>query len=247
MDYKGQYMSSALKASAGGMGVLALGHVAPDEAFINMLTTFSLAGVCGYYTVWGVAPALHSPLMAVTNAISGMTAAGGLMLVGGGLVPTNSSQVLQTWPCTSCGRAPLTPHACNLTGSRSSCGAHLNRQHQRRVPHHEKDARHVQAVSTHGAHFFQMTFLIVGNALTHSTFSPRCYIWCLLWPDLMMPLSTTSSTRFPSLLLLVATACPSQLAGQMLALQWPWLRAYSALVALQGMLIMLITRVALLK
>jgi len=58
-----------------------------------MLTTFSLAGVCGYYTVWGVAPALHSPLMAVTNAISGMTAAGGLMLVGGGVLPSNTAQV----------------------------------------------------------------------------------------------------------------------------------------------------------
>jgi len=50
--------------------------------------------VCGYYTVWGVAPALHSPLMAVTNAISGMTAAGGLMLVGGGVVPHNTAQAL---------------------------------------------------------------------------------------------------------------------------------------------------------
>jgi NAD(P) transhydrogenase len=88
------YMRSALKATGAGAGVLALGAVAPDQAFVNMLTTFSLAGVCGYYTVWGVAPALHSPLMAVTNAISGMTAAGGLMLVGGGLVPTTTAQAL---------------------------------------------------------------------------------------------------------------------------------------------------------
>jgi NAD(P) transhydrogenase len=74
--------------------VLGLGALAPDPSFLNMMTTFSLAGVCGYYTVWGVAPALHSPLMAVTNAISGMTAAGGLMLMGGGLVPGNVSQAL---------------------------------------------------------------------------------------------------------------------------------------------------------
>ena len=33
--------------------------------------------------VWGVAPALHSPLMSVTNAISGMTAAGGMIICGG--------------------------------------------------------------------------------------------------------------------------------------------------------------------
>jgi len=88
------YMRSAVKASVGGAGILALGAAAPDQAFLNMLTTFSLAGVCGYYTVWGVAPALHSPLMAVTNAISGMTAAGGLMLVGGGVLPGTTAQVL---------------------------------------------------------------------------------------------------------------------------------------------------------
>jgi H+-translocating NAD(P) transhydrogenase len=93
-NYYQEYMHSATKASVGGAGILALGAVAPDAAFLNMLTTFSLAGICGYYTVWGVAPALHSPLMAVTNAISGMTAAGGLMLVGGGLVPHSSSQFL---------------------------------------------------------------------------------------------------------------------------------------------------------
>ena len=33
--------------------------------------TFGLAGLIGYRVVWGVAPALHSPLMSVTNAISG--------------------------------------------------------------------------------------------------------------------------------------------------------------------------------
>lgn len=94
VDYYALYRTSALRATAGSAGVLALGAAAPNHEFVNMLTTFSLAGVCGYYTVWGVAPALHSPLMAVTNAISGMTAVGGLMLVGGGLVPHTTSQLL---------------------------------------------------------------------------------------------------------------------------------------------------------
>lgn len=49
-----------------------------------MMTTFGLAGIVGYHTVWGVTPALHSPLMSVTNAISGITAVGGLWLMGGG-------------------------------------------------------------------------------------------------------------------------------------------------------------------
>merc|ERR1712112_697094 len=55
----------------------------------NMTTTFSLGCIVGYHTVWSVVPALHSPLMSVTNAISGITAVGGLLLMGGGYYPTN--------------------------------------------------------------------------------------------------------------------------------------------------------------
>lgn len=47
----------------------------------SLLTTFLLAGAAGYQAVWGVAHALHTPLMSVTNAISGMTAIGGLLLM----------------------------------------------------------------------------------------------------------------------------------------------------------------------
>lgn len=52
--------------------MLGLGLVAPNLAFSQMVTTFGLAGIVGYHTVWGVTPALHSPLMSVTNAISGL-------------------------------------------------------------------------------------------------------------------------------------------------------------------------------
>ena len=48
----------------------------------------------GYHTVWGVVPALHSPLMSVTNAISGITAVGGLLLMGGGYFPSTTAQGL---------------------------------------------------------------------------------------------------------------------------------------------------------
>lgn len=51
--------------------ILGLGLVSPNSAFTQMVTTFGLAGIVGYHTVWGVTPALHSPLMSVTNAISG--------------------------------------------------------------------------------------------------------------------------------------------------------------------------------
>merc|ERR1719312_620730 len=76
----------------GGLGtVTALGMGSPNGAFTNMSTTFSLGCIVGYHTVWSVVPALHSPLMSVTNAISGV---GGLLLMGGGYVPTNTIEGL---------------------------------------------------------------------------------------------------------------------------------------------------------
>jgi len=74
-------------------GLFAIGLTAPPT-FVASLTVFSLALICGYHTVWGVVPALHSPLMSVTNAISGIVAVGGLVLMGGGLLPGNSTQAL---------------------------------------------------------------------------------------------------------------------------------------------------------
>jgi NAD(P) transhydrogenase len=55
-----------------GMGsAVALGKMT-GAAFMSNFFTFGLAGLVGYRVVWGVAPALHSPLMSVTNAISGI-------------------------------------------------------------------------------------------------------------------------------------------------------------------------------
>merc|ERR1712013_594291 len=79
----------------GGLGTItALGMGSPNGAFTNMSTTMSLGCIVGYHTVWSVVPALHSPLMSVTNAISGITAVGGLLLMGGGYVPTNTIEGL---------------------------------------------------------------------------------------------------------------------------------------------------------
>lgn len=74
-------------------GLLGLGMVSPNPAFTTMMTTFGLAGIVGYHTVWGVTPALHSPLMSVTNAISGITAVGGMLLMGGTALPETAPQV----------------------------------------------------------------------------------------------------------------------------------------------------------
>ncbi|CAL8281496.1 NAD(P) transhydrogenase, mitochondrial [Gadus morhua] len=79
----------------GGFGtLLGLGLSAPNAGFTQMVTVFGLAGIVGYHTVWGVSSALHSPLMSVTNAISGLTAVGGLSLMGGGYTPTNTAETL---------------------------------------------------------------------------------------------------------------------------------------------------------
>ncbi|KAK9959207.1 hypothetical protein ABG768_011278 [Culter alburnus] len=87
-------MTSAGVYTTGLSTVLALGIASPNAAFTQMVTTFGLAGIVGYHTVWGVTPALHSPLMSVTNAISGLTAVGGLVLMGGGLTPSSVPESL---------------------------------------------------------------------------------------------------------------------------------------------------------
>ena len=50
--------------------------------FVALLTIFAMACFVGYYVVWRVTPALHSPLMAVTNAISGIVVLGALLQIG---------------------------------------------------------------------------------------------------------------------------------------------------------------------
>lgn len=53
-----------------------------DANFISQLSIFVLAIFVGYYVVWSVTPALHTPLMAVTNAISSVIIVGALIAVG---------------------------------------------------------------------------------------------------------------------------------------------------------------------
>merc|ERR1712117_249405 len=94
VNHFNEKMKTALSYTAGLGTINALGVGSPNPAFTNMTTTFSLGCIVGYHTVWSVVPALHSPLMSVTNAISGITAVGGMLLMGGGLYPTDSIQAL---------------------------------------------------------------------------------------------------------------------------------------------------------
>ncbi len=52
------------------------------DQFLFLFTVFVLACFIGFYVVWSVTPALHSPLMAVTNAISSVIIVGGLLAAG---------------------------------------------------------------------------------------------------------------------------------------------------------------------
>ena len=64
---------AAPEAVAGGHG---------GGAFLSLFTVFVLAVFIGFYVVWSVTPALHSPLMSVTNAISSVIIVGGLLAAG---------------------------------------------------------------------------------------------------------------------------------------------------------------------
>jgi NAD(P) transhydrogenase subunit alpha len=52
------------------------------EPFVFLLAIFLMACFVGYYVVWNVTPALHSPLMAVTNAISSVIVVGAMLATG---------------------------------------------------------------------------------------------------------------------------------------------------------------------
>ncbi len=52
------------------------------DPFVVNLTVFVLAIFVGYHVVWNVTPALHTPLMAVTNAISGIIIVGAMLAAG---------------------------------------------------------------------------------------------------------------------------------------------------------------------
>ena len=80
--------SAAENAGPAGDGVAAAVHAASGGAidpFIFRLAIFVLAIFVGYYVVWSVTPALHTPLMAVTNAISSVIVVGALLAVGASL------------------------------------------------------------------------------------------------------------------------------------------------------------------
>ncbi len=71
-----------LASAAAQAATQASGTMSGSDPFLGLFTIFVLACFIGYYVVWSVTPALHSPLMAVTNAISSVIIVGGLLAAG---------------------------------------------------------------------------------------------------------------------------------------------------------------------
>ena len=80
------------------------------DPFVFRLSIFVLAIFVGYFVVWGVTPALHTPLMAVTNAISSVIVVGALVAVA---VPVISSA---SWLSKILGVAALAMASVNIFG-----------------------------------------------------------------------------------------------------------------------------------
>src|ERR1700730_5422699 len=77
-------------ASGGAMQAATGGAVDP---FVFRFSIFVLAIFVGYYVVWSVTPALHTPLMSVTNAISSVIVVGALLAVGVALAGNDSGPI----------------------------------------------------------------------------------------------------------------------------------------------------------
>jgi NAD(P) transhydrogenase subunit alpha len=73
------YADQAAMAAGGLAHAASAGAIDP---FVFRLAIFALAVCVGYYVVWSVTPALHTPLMSVTNAISSVIVVGALLSVG---------------------------------------------------------------------------------------------------------------------------------------------------------------------
>ena len=73
-----------LKPVLMALGALIFGYVADaaPSSFLEHFTVFVLSSIVGYYVIWNVTSALHTPLMSATNAISGIIVVGGLVQMG---------------------------------------------------------------------------------------------------------------------------------------------------------------------
>jgi len=76
------HRAAILAQNAAGVAAVAAQHAPPAAPFVYLFSIFVMAIFVGYYVVWSVTPALHSPLMAVTNAISSVIIVGAMLATG---------------------------------------------------------------------------------------------------------------------------------------------------------------------
>ncbi|MGM0913933.1 MAG: Re/Si-specific NAD(P)(+) transhydrogenase subunit alpha [Pseudomonadota bacterium] len=81
--FKAQTKRQVTLLGVGGALMLLLGQVAP-ASFMQHFIVFALACFVGFQVIWGVSHSLHTPLMAVTNAISGIIILGAILQIGSG-------------------------------------------------------------------------------------------------------------------------------------------------------------------
>ena len=67
------------------------------DAIIYLLSIFVMAVFVGYYVVWSVTPALHTPLMSVTNAISSVIIVGALVAIGADVNVDDQAGAMTRW------------------------------------------------------------------------------------------------------------------------------------------------------
>lgn len=89
VESKPSILAPLLTFGIGALALLGLGAVAPPS-FMAHFTVFVLACFVGYMVIWNVTPALHTPLMSVTNAISSI-------IIIGALLQISSSEILIMW------------------------------------------------------------------------------------------------------------------------------------------------------
>ena len=105
VDPEKEAWQQAVQATGAAGGAMLLASGVPNP---SMMSTLALSTWVGSQAVTGVSHALHSPLMSITNAISGMTIVGGMLQMGGGLQPATTPQLL--------GTAAVALSAVNLAG-----------------------------------------------------------------------------------------------------------------------------------
>ena len=67
------------------------------DAIVYLLSIFVMAVFVGYYVVWSVTPALHTPLMSVTNAISSVIIVGALVAIGADVSADDKAGAMTRW------------------------------------------------------------------------------------------------------------------------------------------------------